>query len=257
MELEKTTEKILKIIRDTLVILMFVILFIGLGYEGTFIKEGSSPLLDFINKYINYSGLGPLIIAVIGLIISYIIGDVDPIAANNFKHSKKYKFKYNDAGELNEDIKNKLKGYNYYREYSISNKEKMHLYYKCEKEKLLKIWLIADLVTFNNHKRKIIQDYLEEFFIDMYGNEKTNDRMEYFLLVCVKKYTPLFETTIRSNYDNWSRDLGLPVGIVFENKRMYIPSVNELELIDKEKYEYMSEEFFKVVEAAPLRKTKD
>ena len=89
MEIEKTTEKILKIIRDTLVILMFVILFIGLGYEGTFIKEGSSPLLDFINKYIYYSGLGPLIIAVIGLIISYIIGDVDPIAANNFKHSKK------------------------------------------------------------------------------------------------------------------------------------------------------------------------
>ncbi len=255
MKLDPKFEKLLIIIR----VILLVVLFFPFGIIAMLFEDGifvnSDNIISFIHNHnIDYIVCFGSLVA--GIIITAILGDDMPISPNKFKHSKKYKFKYNDAGELNEDIKSKLKEYSCYKEYSISNEEKMYLYFKRENDRLIKIWLIADLVTFNNHKRKKMQEYLEQFAEEMYGNEKTNDRMEYFLLICVKKYTPLFETTIRSNYDNWSRDLGLPVGIVFENKRMYIPSTKELKLIDKEKYEYMNEEFFKVVEVTPLRKTK-
>jgi len=236
---KKTKKKIIEFITYGTGILGLMIAFIVCIFEmkGYFDK----PENKIYHEIISIIMLALIYISVF-LLFKFGDGNLDPV--NRFKYYVKYRLNHKDFSEFNDDIKNKLilKNYSIGKEYVISPKsEKIYIYYKLENRRI-NIWIVADLISFTKEKWKKFEKCLEEFYTTTFGEQ--NYQLENgFVVLCVQRYTSIFEEFINETRENFGNSL--PVGINMSEKQIYTSHSNDL-----------AEEFFKIVDATPLKKQK-
>ena len=174
-----------------------------------------------------------------------------------FKRSDKYQFKYENFDELYTDANKKLveTGYTINKEYKISDNEKLFIYMKPLKTKLLEMWLIADLNSYTKNKEEKIEKCIEEFYNEYIKTDISKKvELKSFKLLCVRRYTEELEKITKENYTDGL--LNLTIALSFVTHEIYIASAKELRLINNSDYIDLKNEFFSVVEATKIKDKK-
>ena len=191
------------------------------------------------------------------LIFSGIVCEWAMSPIDRFKRSDKYQFRYENFDELYNDTNKKLveTGYSIKKEYKISDNEKLFIYMKPLKTKLLEMWLIADLNSYTKSKEEKIEKYIEEFYNEYIKTERSKKaELKSFKLLCVRRYTEELEKITKENYTDGL--LNLTIALSFVTKEIYIASAKELRLINNSDYMDLKNEFFSVVDATKITKEK-
>ena len=198
------------------------------------------------------TGNGFLYLIFSGVVCEWVMSPID-----RFKHSDKYQFKYESFDELYNDANKKLveTGYTIKKEYKISDDEKLFVYMKPLKTKLLEMWLIADLNSYTKNKEEKIEKYIEEFYNEYIKTDISKKvELKSFKLLCVRRYTEELEKITKENYTDGL--LNLTIALSFVTHEIYIASAKELRLINNSDYIDLKNEFFSVVEATKITKEK-
>ena len=176
---------------------------------------------------------------------------------DRFKRSDKYQFKYENFDELYNDANKKLveTGYIIKKEYKISDNEKLFVYMKPLKTKLLEMWLIADLNSYTKNKEEKIEKCIEEFYNEYIKTDISKKvELKSFKLLCVRRYTEELEKITKENYTDGL--LNLTIALSFVTHEIYIASAKELRLINNSDYIDLKNEFFSVVDATKIKDKK-
>ena len=187
-----------------------------------------------------------------GVVCEWVMSPID-----RFKRSDKYQFKYENFDELYNDINKKLveTGYSIKKEYKISENEKIFIYMKPLKTKLLEMWLIADLNSYTKNKEEKIEKYIDEFYNEYIKTDISKKvELKSFKLLCVRRYTEELEKITKENYTDGL--LSLTIALSFVTHEIYIASAKELRLINNSDYIDLKNEFFSVVDATKITKKK-
>ena len=245
----KKREKICVFITKGLGIICLFFLITGAIYEWINNKK-----IDFL--YVMFSvgffANGLLYLFFSGVVCEWVMSPID-----RFKRSDKYQFKYENFDELYNDANKKLveTGYIIKKEYKISDNEKLFVYMKPLKTKLLEMWLIADLNSYTKNKEEKIKKYIEEFYNEYIKTDISKKvELKSFKLLCVRRYTEELEKITKENYTDGL--LNLTIALSFVTHEIYIASAKELRLINNSDYIDLKNEFFSVVDATKIKDKK-
>ena len=246
----KKREKICTIITKLIGFLFLGSYVVGMIY--IYILGNKEPDFWFMTFHYLWAILAVLYLLFTGLFCDWVLTPID-----RFKRSDKYQFKYEDFDELYNDINKKLveTGYIIKKEYKISDDEKLFVYMKPLKTKLLEMWLIADLNSYSKNKEEKIEKSIEEFYNEYIKTDISKKvELKSFKLLCVRRYTEELEKITKENYTDGL--LSLTIALSFVTHEIYIASAKELRLINNSDYIDLKNEFFSVVDATKITKKK-
>ena len=243
---QKKKIKIAKIFFGTYAFLIYAYIG-GMVYLDYLVSENSA-YYDFYTG----AGIGLIIFIVVCLILFYTFGSYLE-NTTNFKHSYQYDFEYKDFPDLNEDIKNKLlkEKYNLPIKYNINDKEEVYIYLKKSEDKEIEIWIVSNLISVTKEKANKLSKILKEFLTKYVGKEKVKLKKGLHL-VCVKRYSMEFESLVKDTFISYGPTL--TVGLSFSKRKIYIPKAKEVFATVTDNYDYLKEEFFKVVDRIEKKK---
>ncbi len=194
-----------------------------------------------------------ILLMILWLILFYKFGFSYLENTTNFKNSYQYDFEYKDFPDLNEDIKNKLlkEKYNLPIKYNINDKEEVYIYLKKSEDKEIEIWIVSNLISVTKEKVEKLSKILKEFLTKYVGKEKVKLKKGLHL-VCVKRYSMEFESLVKDTFISYGPTL--TVGLSFSKRKIYIPKAKEVFATVTDNYDYLKEEFFKVVDRIEKKK---
>lgn len=246
----KNREKICSIIAKLIAFLFVTSYIVCVIY--VYILGNKEPTFWYNTLHYIFVGFAILYLLFTGLFCDWILTPID-----RFKRSDKYRFKYEDFDELYNDINKKLveTGYIIKKEYKISENEKLFVYMKHLKTKLLEMWLIADLNSYTKNKEEKIEKCIEEFYNEYIKTDISKKvELKSFKLLCVRRYTEELEKITKENYTDGL--LNLTIALSFVTHEIYIASAKELRLINNSDYIDLKNEFFSVVDATKIKDKK-
>ena len=246
----KKREKICTIITKLIEFLFLGSYIVGMIY--IYILGNKEPNFWFMTFHYLWAILAVLYLLFTGLVCDWVLTPPE-----KFKRSDKYQFTYKNFDELYNDANKKLveTGYSIKKEYKISENEKLFVYMKPLKTKLLEMWLIADLNSYTKNKEEKIEKYIEEFYNEFIKTENSKKvRIKTLSLFCVKRYSQELEIMIKNSYTEGL--LNLSIALSFATQEIYIASARELRLFVTDDYIDLKNEFFSVVDATKIKSKK-